>query len=64
MQSYNRFYWSVKRKSGTASVNTDNQRSKQEACFARATQVWVAVNHTTTGVQSVLRREVSLAAVN
>ena len=29
----------VKRKSRTASVNTDSQWSKQEACFARATQV-------------------------
>ena len=31
--------------SGTASLNTDSQWSKQEACFARATQVWLAVNH-------------------
>ena len=29
----------------TAIVNTDSQWSKQEACFARATQVWLAVNH-------------------
>ena len=26
-------------------MNTDSQRSKQEACFARAIQVWLAVNH-------------------
>ena len=36
---------------GTASVNTDSQWSKQEACFARATQMWLAVdavNHNTS----------------
>ena len=44
---------SVKRKSGTASVNTDSQWSKQEAYFARATRVWLAVNHN-TGVTSGL----------
>ena len=26
-------------------MNTDSQWSKQEACFARASQVWLAVNH-------------------
>ena len=36
----------AKQKSGTASVNKDSQWSKQEACFARETQVCVAVNHT------------------
>ena len=41
-------FWSAKRKSGTASVNTNSQWSKQEACFARATQVWFAVNHNTS----------------
>ena len=40
--------WTVKRKSGTASVNTDSQCSKQETCFALATQVWLAVNHNTS----------------
>ena len=30
------------------SLNTDSQWSKQEACFARATQVWLAVNHNTS----------------
>ena len=30
---------------GTASLNTDSQWSKEEASFARATQVWLAVNH-------------------
>ena len=33
---------------GTASVNTVILWSKQEACFARATQVWLAVNHNTS----------------
>ena len=49
-------------------MNTDSQWSKQEACFACATQVWLAVNHNTSvtlanelDFQSVL---VSLAAVN
>ena len=36
------------RKSGTASLNTDSQWSKQEACFAHATRVWLAVNHNTS----------------
>ena len=27
-------------------MNTDSQWSKQEACFARPTQVWLTVNHT------------------
>ena len=40
--------WSVKRNSRTASGNTDSQWSKQEACFASATQVWPAVNHITS----------------
>ena len=34
--------------SGTANVNTNSQWSKQEACFACATQVWLAVNHNTS----------------
>ena len=29
---------------GTASLNTDSQWFKQEACFACATRVWLAVN--------------------
>ena len=40
----NYFCWSVKQKRGTASVDTDSQ----EACFARATHVWLAVNHNTS----------------
>ena len=28
-------------------MNADSQWSKQEACFACATQVWLAVNHKT-----------------
>ena len=31
-----------------SSLNTDSQWSKQEACFAHATQVWLAVNHNTS----------------
>ena len=30
---------------GTASVNTDSQWSKQEACCAHGTQMRLAVNH-------------------
>ena len=49
-----------------------NQWSKQEACFARATQVWLAVNHNTSvlhlanefDVRSGLHGQVSFAAVN
>ena len=29
-------------------MNTDSQWSKQEACYARATQLWLAVNHNTS----------------
>ena len=29
-------------------MNTDSQWTKQEACFASATQVWLAVNHNTS----------------
>ena len=29
-------------------LEQDSQWSKQEACFARATQVWLAVNHNTS----------------
>ena len=52
-------------------MNTDSQWSKQEACFAHATQVWLAVNHNTSAllvnefdVRSILHRQVSSAAVN
>ena len=48
-----------------------SQWSKQEACFAHATRVWVAVDHNSSNtsgkwfdVQSVLHGQVSLAAVN
>ena len=41
---------------------------KQEACFACAAQVWIAVYHNTSAnefnVRSVLHVHVSLAAVN
>ena len=48
-------------------VNTGSQWSKQEACFTRATQMWLAVNHNTRikfDVRSVLHGQVSMAAVN
>ena len=52
-------------------MNRDSQWSKQAACFACATPVWLAVNHNTSvtsgdefDVQSVLHGQVSLAAVN
>ena len=51
-------------------MNTDNQRSKQKACFACASHVWFAVNHNTSvtsgdefDVRSDLHGHVSLAAV-
>ena len=34
--------------SGTATLNMDSQWSKQEACFARVTWVWLAANHNTS----------------
>ena len=53
-------------------MNTDRQWCKQEACFACATRVSLAVNHNTSvtllanelDVRSVLHGQVSLAAVN
>ena len=53
-------------------MNTDSQRSKQEACFARANQVCGSLSITTLeshlanefDVQSELHPQVSLAAVN
>ena len=48
----------------------DRQPMEQtKACFARANQVWLTVNHNTTlanyfHVRSVLHGQVSLAAVN
>ena len=49
----NGFVESAKRKSGTASVYTDSQWSKQEARFARATHVWLAVNYNIWRVNSM-----------
>ena len=40
----------TKKKSGTANLNTASQWSKQEVCFARATRLWLAVNHNTSGI--------------
>ena len=52
-------------------MNKHSQWSKQEACFARATQVWLTVNHNTSitssnefKLRSILHGQVSLAAVN
>ena len=53
-------------------MNKDSQWSKQEACFACATRVWLAINHNTSffflenefDVRSILHRQMSLAAVN
>ena len=33
-------------------MNTDSQWSKQEACFAHATQVWLTVNYNTVSHQA------------
>ena len=58
-------------KSGTASLNTDSQWSKQEACFACATQCgWLSITTPVSllanefDVQRVLHGQVSLSAVN
>ena len=49
----------------------DSQWNKQEACFACATQVWLAVNHATSvtsgnefDVKAHCKGQVNLAAVN
>ena len=43
---------------------TNSQWSKQEACFALVTQVWLSVNHNEFDVRSELHQQVSLANVN
>ena len=50
LKLYLHFSLSVKRKSGTASMNTDNQWSKKEACLnaQRGPKVWLAVDHNTS----------------
>ena len=59
-----------KRNSGTARLNTDIKWSGQENCFARATQVWLAITTPVSflanefDVRSVLHGQVSLAALN
>ena len=35
-------------------MNTDSQWSKQEACVASATQVWLAVNHNSSATSGEL----------
>ena len=49
-------------------MNTDNKWSKQEACFAHTTQVWLAVNHNTSVTsgddRSILHGHVSLPDIN
>ena len=42
-------------------MNTDNQWSKQEACFGCVTLVWLAVNHNTSATS---HWQVSLEAVD
>ena len=52
-------------KNGTASVNMDSQWSKQEARFARTTQVWHAGNHNisvTSGVWIQCSKRVARAS--
>ena len=58
-------------KKRNSQLEHDSQWSKQEACFARVTQVWLAVNHNTSitsgewvRCSSVLHGQVGLAAVN
>ena len=55
----------------TASVNTLSQRRKQEACFACASRVWLAVNHNTSVTSGEwvwcskrIARAIGLAVVN
>ena len=52
-------------------MNTDSQWSKQEACFACVTRLWIAINHNTSVTSDELVRRLkllhgpmSLAAVN
>ena len=45
---FNRINGFVGVQSETASMNTYSQWSKKEACFARATWVWLVVNHKTS----------------
>ena len=48
-------------------MNMNSQWSKQEACFARATQEWLAVNHNLANEfdkERKLHGQVSLAVVN
>ena len=71
MYSIKRFCGSVKRKSGTASVNTDSQWSKQEAflhvrlgCGSLSITTPASLLANEFDVRSVLHGQVSLAAVN
>ena len=45
-------------------MNTDSQWSKQEACFACVTQVWLPVNYNTSVTSGELHWQMSLVAVN
>ena len=60
----NHFVWSVKWKSGTASVSTDSQWSKQEACGSLSITTPVSLLAKEFNVQSLSQGQVSLAAVN
>ena len=42
-------------------MNSDSQWSKQEACFAHATQVWLSVNHNTSAPGRVAQSVTCLA---
>ena len=44
-------------------MNMDSQWSKQEACFARATPVWLAVNHNTSVTSGEVCSNLALAYV-
>ena len=38
----------MEKRNSQISMNSDSQWTKQETCFERATQVWLAVNHNTS----------------
>ena len=43
-------------------MNTDSQWSKQEACFACATQVWLAANHNTSVTSGECSKRIARAS--
>ena len=71
IESYERFCWSVKRKSGTASVNTDGHGANKKfvshvrlRCGSLSITTPVSDLAYTFDVQSELHGQMSLAAVN